>query len=105
VQPLLWLSLAVAGFLVWRLRSVAAPGSAAAHLHRDAGGAFHIAWWLLAGTGLRLRVLGFALQQAVVGNLFYAGSVLLGLELTRAVIVGGTFRRPVPAVLAASGSS
>jgi len=103
-QPLLWLSLAVAGFLVWRLALHGRP-KARPQLIFTAMlvGAFHIAWWLLAGLAFGFGFSAFAHSlQAVVGNLFYAGSVLLGLELTRAVLVGGLFRRPVLAVLAAS---
>ena len=91
VQPLLWLSLAVAGFLVWRLALRGRP-KARPQLIFTAMlvGAFHIAWWLLAGLAFGFGFSAFAhTLQAVVGNLFYAGSVLLGLELTRAVIVGG----------------
>jgi len=104
VQPLLWLSLAALGFCAWHFALHGRPKARPELVFTGMlVGAFHIAWWLLAGLAFGFGLSPFAhTLPTLLGNLFYAGSVLLGLELTRAVLVGASFRRPVLAVLAAS---
>jgi len=104
VQPMVWLSLAALGFVGWHIglhgRPVATPALIFSGMLL---GSFQVAAWLLAGLAFGFGFSLFAHSPlGLLGNLIYAGSVLLALELSRTVLVTGSFRNPVLAVLATS---
>lgn len=104
VQPALWLSLAMISYLGWRFALRDRPRTATnLVLTGFLVGAFHLALWLLAGLafGFGESTYGHSFK-VVTGNLLYVGSILLAVELSRAVVVVGMSTRPGVALLVAS---
>ncbi len=104
VQPALWLSLATVGYLGWRFAVRGRPRTTTnLVLTGLLVGSFHLALWLLAGLafGFGESTYGHSFK-VVAGNLLYAGSILLAVELSRAVVVVSMSARPGVGLLVAS---
>ena len=105
IQPLLWSSAALMGFLAWRYGVREKPGlSWPLALGALLVGLFQVATFALAGViyGFGYSPYGHRLL-VVLGNLTYAVSILVAVELCRAtVVVSIGRRRPVRALLVAA---
>lgn len=89
VQPAIWLSLAGVGYLAWRfgVGRKPQPGRRLVLIALLLG-AFQVSLLVLAGL-----IFGFGHSPyghrplILIGNLFFAGAILLGMELTRAALM------------------
>jgi hypothetical protein len=95
IQPLLWLWLALLAWLSWRVGLEEQPAFSKSLLFAAIlTGAFQVALFVLAGL-----LFGFVRSPyghhplVLLGNLLYAGTTLLGMEMSRAYLVLAFGRR------------
>lgn len=105
VQPLLWSSLALLAFLAWKYGVEDKPRlSKSLVLMAALTGAFQLALFIIAGMlfGFGYSPYGHRLP-VLFGNLLYAGTLLLGMEMSRACILGALGKRsPLLALVSVS---
>lgn len=105
VQPLLWSSLALLAFLAWRYNLEDWPSfSKPLVVMAILTGAFQVALFVLAGLFFGFGYSPYGHRPLVIlGNLVYVGSMLLGMEVSRAYLVTLFSRRsPILALTLAS---
>ena len=95
VQPLLWSSLALLAFLAWRYSKEERPSlSKPLVVMAVLTGAFQIALFVLAGLFFGFGYSPYGHRPLVIlGNLVYVGSMLVGMEMSRAYLVTVFSRR------------
>lgn len=89
VQPVLWSSLALLAFVAWRHSLGDRPTlSKPLVLMAILMGAFQVALFVIAGLFFGFGYSSYAhWPLAILGNLLYLGSMLVGMEMTRAYLV------------------